>query len=397
MSSAERIEDYPVIEFDITQSGPVMSRIRQYQRMREQHPFVRNSFGPGFWVFTRLDLIREAYQDPELFSSTATNPIDPDPAYKWIPQMLDPPEHTTWRQLLAPAFSPGAMARLAHAVRDRCVEIIESFVDRGSIDFVAEFAQEYPTTIFLELMGLPLQDLAQFLHWEDEILHLSREQDPESARALTAMIEVMGYFDDLLARRRNDRGDDLVSQCLDWTIDGKPIPHDDLLSFCLLMFMAGLDTVTIQLTFMFWHLATHADDRDRIIGEPAIIPSAVEEFLRAYAFVPPARKVTRDVDFHGCPMKAGDMVLLPLCNATRDPEAFADANKVIVDRSPNNHNAFGAGPHRCLGAHLARRELRVALEEWHKRIPHYRVRQGFDVLERGTMFGIAELALEWQN
>jgi cytochrome P450 len=212
---------------------------------------------------------------------------------------------------------------------------------------------------------------------------------------MTAMFEVMGYFDELIKERRHNRQDDLLSEALTWTIEGEPIAHDDMLSFCLLMFMAGLDTVAIQLNYSWWHLATHDADRARIAREPATIPAAVEELLRAYAFVAPGRKVMRDGDFHGCPMHAGDMVLLPLCAATRDPAAFADPETVDFDRQPNNHIAFGVGPHRCLGSHLARRELRIALEEWHKRIPDYRIPDGFEVLEHGGMFGINDLALVW--
>jgi cytochrome P450 len=161
------------------------------------------------------------------------------------------------------------------------------------------------------------------------------------------------------------------------------------------MFMAGLDTVTIQLNYSWWHLATHDGDRARIVKEPEIIPNAVEELLRAYAFVAPGRKVMKDGDFHGCPMKAGDMVLLPLCGATRDPAAFPEPTRVDFDRPANNHLAFGAGPHRCLGSHLARRELRVALEEWHKRIPDYRIPDGAVIDEHGSMFGINQLPLVW--
>jgi cytochrome P450 len=161
------------------------------------------------------------------------------------------------------------------------------------------------------------------------------------------------------------------------------------------MFMAGLDTVSIQLSYAFWHLACHPADRGRLVKEPALIPSAVEEFLRLFAFVAPARKVMRDVDFHGCPLKAGDMVLVPLSAATRDPSHFADATAFVPERENNNHIAFGAGPHRCLGSHLARRELRVALEEWHQRIPDYRLTEGVAVIEHGGMYGIDALELSW--
>jgi cytochrome P450 len=168
--------------------------------------------------------------------------------------------------------------------------------------------------------------------------------------------------------KRTDPADDLLTTALGWEIGGQPIPQNDMLSWCLLMFMAGLDTVSIQLSYAFWYLAGHPADRARLVTEPSLIPGAVEEFLRLFAFVAPARKVTQDVDFHGCPLKKGDMVLVPLSAATRDPGSFDDPTVFVPERAVQNHIAFGVGPHRCLGSHLARRELRVALEEWHTRI-----------------------------
>jgi cytochrome P450 len=395
MSAAERTQDYAVLDYDPALIEPVLSHLTRLDELRPDHPFFRSSVGPGFWVFTRMEPIRDAYQHPERFSSSAVTPTEPNPPFKWIPEMLDPPEHTKWRQLLSPTFSPAAIARMEDKVRSRCVELIEPLVSRGGCDFRADFAQRYPTTIFMELMGLPLDGLERFLQWEDRILHTPSDQDPDHAIAMGAMFEVIGYFDELIKAKRDDPGEDLLSEALTWTIEGEPISHDDMLSFCLLMFMAGLDTVTIQLTYSWWHLATHQDDRVRIVKDPEVIPNAVEELLRAYAFVAPSRKVMQDGDFHGCPLKAGDMVFLPLCAATRDPSAFDDPARVDFDRQPNNHVAFGAGPHRCLGSHLARRELRIALEEWHRRIPDYRVPVGFEVSEHGGMFGINALSLVW--
>ena len=385
----------PVLDYDYTRIQPAGSHQDDLDRFRSQFPFFKSSWAQGFWVLTRLDSIRSAFQDPRTFSSTAIVAYEPDPPYMWIPEQLDPPAHTKWRQLLAPRFSPGAVNRLEEKVRRRCVELIEPFAGRGHVDFLRDFARKYPTTIFMELMGLPTGEAAKFMKWEDEILHLPADQDPDRLRAYTAMGEVTAYFSELIAERRREPRDDLISEALTWKIDGEPIPPDALQSFCLLMFMAGLDTVTIQLSYSWWHLATHEEDRRRVATEPSVIPSAIEELLRYYAFVAPGRKVMADVEHQGCPMKKGDMVLLPLCAATRDPEAFEDADKVILDRQVNNHVAFGVGPHRCLGSHLARRELKVAMEEWHKRIPEYRLPEGAEVLQHGGMFGIDNLELVW--
>jgi cytochrome P450 len=161
------------------------------------------------------------------------------------------------------------------------------------------------------------------------------------------------------------------------------------------MFMAGLDTVSIQLSYAFWYLASHPEARSRLAADPALAAPAVEEFLRVFAFVAPSRKVTQETEFHGCPLKKGDMVLLPLSAACRDAGAFVDPMSVQLERDHNNHIAFGLGPHRCLGSHLARRELRVALEEWHRRIPDYHLAQGVEPVEHGGMYGIDVLELSW--
>jgi cytochrome P450 len=397
MTTTERdsATGWPVVEYDHHRSGPVLSHVEAIDELRRMHPFVRSTHGPGFWILTDGGLVREAMQRPEIFSSSVVTVYDPDPPYKWIPEMLDPPEHTKWRQLLAPHFAPAVVDRLEPRVRSRCVELIDSFADRGHCDFLRDFAWRYPTTIFMEIMGLPLDGLDQFLAWEHEILHLTPEEDPDRTRGYAAMIAVMEYFSGLIEEKRAHPADDLLTRALTWTIDGEPISRDDLLSWCLLMFMAGLDTVSIQLAYSYWHLATHDEDRRRIVEEPGVIPAAIEELLRYYAFVAPARKVVTDVDFHGCPLRAGDMVLVPLSAATRDPQLFPEPDRVILDRSPNNHIAFGAGPHRCLGSHLARRELRIALEEWHRRIPEYRLTEGVEVTEHGGMYGIDRLELSW--
>ena len=387
---------YPVREFNSAGTGPVLSHAEEIDALREEHPFMRSTFGNGFWVMSGAEEIREALQHPETFSSSVVTVHDPDPPYKWIPEMLDPPEHTVWRQLLAPHFAPRVMEKLEDKVRERCIEVIGTFSGAGHCDFLRDFAWRYPTTIFMELMGLPPDGLEQFLDWEHRILHPSADDDPDNATAIEAMLAVMGYFTELIEEKRTHPSDDLLSSSLEWKIDGKPIPLEDLLSWCLLMFMAGLDTVSIQLSYAFWYLAGSPDNRTRIVRDPSVIPAAVEEFLRYFAFVAPARKVMRDTEFHGCPLKTGDMVFVPLSGATRDPARFESAANLQIDRSPNNHIAFGAGPHRCLGSNLARRELRIALEEWHRVIPDYRLTEGVEVTEHGGgLYGIDRLELSW--
>ncbi|MDV3124463.1 cytochrome P450 [Mycobacterium sp. 21AC1] len=320
--------------------------------------------------------------------------------------MLDGDEHKQWRRQLGPLFAPRAVAQMESTVRQRANEIIDEIIAQPgasdatgkkqvSCDFMADFANRFPTTIFLEMIGLPVEELDQFLEWEHGILHAGGSDEEKQQTQLSAMFAVMGRFATIIAERREQPLDDIISKALTYEIDGEPVSDQDLLSFCLLMFMAGLDTVSVTLGWAFLHLARNDADRQRIVAEPSAIPTAVEEFVRAYAIVIPARKVMSDINIQGCPMKAGDMVNIPLNTATRDEAAFVDAKTVDITRTPNNHIGFGAGPHRCLGSHLARQELRIALEEWHRRIPDYRVATGAQMVESGSQLGLETLPLVW--
>jgi cytochrome P450 len=325
-------------------------------------------------------------QNPEVFSNSVVTALDPEPQVKWIPEMLDGDEHKQWRRQLGPLFAPGAVERQEDTIRQRAIDLIDGIVAKGSCDFIAEFAQRFPTTIFLEMMGLPVDELDQFLEWEYWILHVSEEDGGRDTR-MESMMAVVGRFSTVIAERRADPRDDILSKALHYTIDGEPVSDADLLSFCLLM--------TVTLGWMFLHFARNPEDRQRIVESPDSIPAAVEELVRAYAIVIPARKVMADIEIQGCPMKAGDMVNIPLSAATRDENAFADAHRVDLSRKLNNHIAFGVGPHRCLGSHFARRELKIALEEWHKRIPDFRPATDEELQETGGQLGLKSLPLRW--
>jgi len=376
--------------------APLMSWFERIDSLIAAAPYHYSTAAQGFAMLTSLEGIRDVMQHPDAFSNSSVDPTEPNPPYLWIPEMLDPPVHTKWRQLLAPYFSPARIADMEEGVRALARKLVDEIAPKGRCDFTADFAGVYPIQIFLELMGLPVEDAPRFLVWEDHILNPDPETDPDQSRSYQAMQDVMAYFSELFERRRAEPADDLVSAALSWRIDGEPIPDADLLSMCLLMFMAGLDTVTAQLSWTYYHLAANPSDRERLVRDPALIPDAVEESLRFYTIVTPSRKVMRDTVVAGCPLKPGEMVYLPLAAACRDPRGFDDADRFILDRSPNNHIAFGAGAHRCVGSHLARRELRVALEEWHKRIPVYRIAEGTEPATRlGGQRTCIDLVLTW--
>jgi cytochrome P450 len=386
----------PVLSADIGTSGPVLSHFEEWDAIRDEYPAFWNDVGDGHWVVTRFEAIRSALQTPTTFSNESTIIGQPEPEYRLIPTFLDPPEHGKYRQLYNARFSPAAVDKLTPLARQVCRESVEALVASGGCDFIHEFADIYPTKVFLAAVNLDLADADRFVEWVRLIFIGLSGGDPDGMA--TAMAEVREYFSDLLEdRRARPRGADadIVSYLLEARVDGEPLAEDDLLWMLMVLVLAGLDTTKSQLGFMFHHLATHPADRRRLIDEPELIPSAVEEFLRYFAFVPPARKLKHDVEFEGCPMKKGEMVLMPLWAATHDPEVFPDADQVILDRSPNRHIAFGAGPHRCAGAHLARRELTIALEEWHALIPDSEVAPGAELVEHGWQLGLDDLPLVW--
>jgi cytochrome P450 len=387
----------PVVAFEdrpgLVPAGGAFARIDALQDTRT--PAVRAE--SGYWIFTGQDVILDGMQQADLWSSSVLTPADPNPAYKWIPVMLDPPEHTQWRRLLGGYFSPGRTKSMLGEQHGFARELVEGLVQKGECDFVADFARIFPTSIFLQIMGMPRERLAQFMEWENMILHQTQESDPDRTVQALGMKHVMGYFSTLIADRRanpDPEATDVVSAAVAWEIDGAPVADADILNCLLLLFMAGLDTVASQLAYMLYHLGTHPEDRRRVVAEPELAPRLIEEILRAYPIVQTARKARRDEDFHGCPVKAGDMALFPLAAAGRDGAVYPDARTVDLDREVTRHLSFGAGPHRCLGSHLARQELLVALTEWHRLVPDYEV-VGTPLEHAGQMFGLHSLHLRW--
>jgi cytochrome P450 len=383
------IEDYRTF-------GPPVPALTSFERMDgyqdRARPALWTEDTPGYWVFTDHDVILDGLQRPDLWSSQVVTPTEPDPPYKWIPVMLDPPEHTRWRRLLGGYFTPKRTKGMLDEQRRLAAEIIEAVRPKGECDFARDVARVFPATIFLQIMGMPVDKFPEFMEWEEKILHSG-----EAEVRMEGMQLVMGYFAGLIAERRADpdpEASDIVNNALNWEIDGEPVSDADLLNCMLLLFMAGLDTVASQTSYAFLHLATHTEDRKRITASPELVPHAVEELLRVYPITQTARKATRDVEFHGCPVKAGDMAAFPLSAAGRDESVFPDARRVDLDREDVRHLSFGAGPHRCLGSHLARQEMAVLLAEWHRLIPDYELVET-PMEHSGGVWGLDALRLRW--
>jgi cytochrome P450 len=384
----------PVIHLDTVVDRPVGEWSAALNELRARSPILWNEHG-GYWVITRAQLVKEVFQNPAVFTNDSISPGDPNPSYRWIPSNVNPPLHVQYRQILNHAFGPASVARAAPRAREYCRMAIEEVADQGSCDFVATVAGVFPTRVFLELVDLPWQDAPRFVDWSETIFN-GFFSGPAAEKAFA---ESRAYFAALIADRRvapRETAEDFTSHLLASVVDGEPMPDEGALNIFNQLMLAGLDTVKSALSYSMLYLATHAGDRARLAGDPGLIPGAIEEFLRAYPLVMEGRKLSQDIDFHGVPMQAGEMVMLALPAVMHDPEYFDRPDEVILDRPKNNHLSFGGGPHRCLGSHLARMEMAVGLEEWHRRLPDYRLACPVsEVIERGGQLSLRSLPLEW--
>jgi cytochrome P450 len=351
-----------------------------YRQLREQCPVAKGDLGGHDVVLlSRYEDVLFALRHPESFTNESGLGLGDQPL---LPLEVDPPVHTGYRRILNPQFVPREIEKMAPDVRKRVSDLLDTFADRGSCDFHEEFATPLPSGIFLTLMGLPEEDLPKFLQWRDNTIRPDvAPGDVEGAariRQETAHA-VSDYFRERIAERRAEPDDTLLSKIVHATIDGRSLDEAELLGISHLLLLGGLDTVTATLDCMVEYLATHPEQRQRLVDDPTSIPSAIEELLRwlTPVMVVP-RAAAQDLTIGDVEIKKGAGVTLVLGAANGDEAEFA-VDEVDFDREPNKHLAFGGGHHLCLGAHLARMELRIALEELHARIPDYRLADSADV------------------
>ncbi|MEE8165226.1 MAG: cytochrome P450, partial [Myxococcota bacterium] len=298
-----------------------------------------------------------------------------------IPQQIDPPAQTRYRKLLDPLFSLRRSNDLAPKVREQANLLIDKFIDDGECEFDSAFAIPLPCTVFLYLLGLPLDELDLFLGIKDDIIrpHMKTEDLEEMVQVRKdAGQRLYQYFGKVIDERQTQPGgDDLMAAFLSFEIDGEKLTRNEILDICFLTLIAGLDTVTATLGCNIAYLASNPKQRQRLVEKPQLIPGAIEELLRTETPVTALpRIVKKDTTVSGVRLKADEMVTVVLGASNMDESHFDDPDKVDFERERNRHLAFGGGTHRCLGSHLARMELRVAMEEWHRRIPNYEIKPG---------------------
>ena len=347
--------------------------------------------GSPAWVPRRAEDMRAIYYDTECFSPKDFSPFAKLVGETWInsPVELDPPEHGPFRAMVNPVFTPKAMAQLEGKIRDYACEYIDGFAPKGACEFMGDFAFEFPIRVFMELMGLPQARMAEFLDWEMNLLH-----NHDLSKIAAATRSTVDYLRGEIENRRTNPRDDLITYGVQARMGGRSLTEDELVGFMFNLFIGGLDTVSTNMGLHFWHLATYPEDQAALRADPSLIPNAIEEMMRAYGAVTTFRTCRKEVEVRGVRMMPGDKIAMSTTLAGRDPAEFPDPAAVRFDRKPR-HVSFGYGPHICVGMHLARREMRIAMEEFLRRIPAFRLRPGHRVRCHLGMIQPVELPLEW--
>jgi cytochrome P450 len=342
--------------------------------LRQRCPIAHTERFGGGWLPTRYEDVAAIAYDTDHFSSRSIimsnfrPPLDEAPVGGSPPISSDPPFHHDARRLLLPAFTKATVARQEPATRAFCHSLIDAFGDRAVIDAASEYAQHIPIRVIADMLGFPPEDGPRFREFVENTLEGVNQEPDERIERMQQL------FDYLLAQIRDHVDhprDDLTTFLINVELYGSQLEAEHVAGTMALLLIAGIDTTWSAIGASLWHLANTPRDRERLIAEPALLPTALEEFLRAFAPVTMARLVKEDMNWHGADMKADDWILLSFPAANRDPAQFDRANEVVIDRQVNRHAAFGLGIHRCVGSHLARMELRVALEVWLERIPEF--------------------------
>jgi cytochrome P450 len=347
--------------------------------------------GTPAWIVRRVEDLRKLYFDTETFSSKDFSPYSKMIGDTWtnLPVEIDPPHHAKYRAFINPLFTPKAMTKLEGKIRSYAVEYIEEFRLRGACEFMSEFAFEFPIKVFLELMEFPLSNTKQFLEWENGLLH-----EMDMAKMADATRNVVGFLREQIEDRRKNPRDDVISYALAVEVEGRKLDDDELVGFAFNLFIGGLDTVSTNMGLHFLHLARNPQDQTFLKANPDRIPNALDEMMRAYAAVTTFRTCTKETEFGGVKMMPGDKVAVHTTLAGRDPEEFSEPEQVRFDRNPR-HVSWGYGPHMCVGMHLAKREMRIAIEEFVNRIPQFAVKPGHEIEYNLGMIQPVTLPLVW--
>jgi len=382
-----------VVDYDLF--GPVRAEDEYQTRMahflQSGPEIIWTPRNGGHWVFTRAEDIDRGQRDESLFSTRQISLPPVETPAPLVPLEADGAEHIAYRSVLQPVFAPQAIIGMTDAIRDLTIQLIDGFKDRGHCEFVSEFAAILPVAMFMKLADVPDSDRADLLAWAETIIHPKSEQDRHWGYGL-----LTAYIERLMIERADGVGTDLVSRVMQGEVFGRAMTHSERVGMLLVTFNGGLDTVMSAMGFIASYLARHPEQRRRLVDEPAKIPAAIEELMRYFGATGTARIVQDDIDYKGVRMKKGDRVFVQAMVHGRDPRRFPDPDVVDFDRKDKRHATFSQGKHRCIGALLARQELRIFLEEWLKRIPDFAVDPDRpQLIETGMVNTVRRLDLVW--
>ena len=366
-----------------------------FPAMHEKFPPVFYDVGPfgNAWVLTKHEDALFALRHAEYFSNEDATPFprDPEDYFYFIPIEIDPPEHRKYRNIVDPIVSPQGVLKLETRIRALANELIDEFIDKGECEFDEVFGRPLPVLVFLDLMGLPRNMCDTFVSWAMALLHSNDRQ------IMGDTLKTIGdYLKIAIAEKIANPDDGLVSRIAHAEFDGKPISEKEAFGFVTFLFIAGLDTVFATLNNIWLWLARNPDRVQEIINDPDNINAQVEELLRVFSVTFSGRTVAQDVELRGVQLKKGDKItsILPACNY--DPEVFPNPTEVNFHRPKKIILAFTVGVHSCMGAHLARLEIKIALQEWLKRIPDFKVKPGAETIYRpGGVIGPESVPLVW--
>lgn len=366
------------------------------QRMQAERPpafYAPVLFGyGGAWVFNRLADARKIAMDNDNFHKKSGMPFAAMTGGTWamVPSEQNPPDHMLYRALVNPLFTPAAIARLDGKMRQYALDYVLGFKDRGHCEFISELAYEFPIRVFLELMDMPQARVAEFLAWETQLIH-----GTDIEEVTQATISVVNCLREEIAARRANPGDDFISFGIKAQFKGRDLNDDEMLGFCFGLFIGGLDTVSTHMGHFFRHLAEYPEDQAALRADPSKITDAIEELFRAYGAVTTMRICTNDIEIGGIQLRAGDQVAMSGPLLGRDPTEYSEPEKIKLDRRPK-HMALGFGPHLCMGLHLARREIRIAMEVMLEQLPEFRIAPGAEIVyDLGGVVQPMTLPLVW--
>ena len=391
----EHVPQHLVYDYEVY-SGPRNYEYPQVELSeklaREAPPIFWSPLNGGHWVITRAADAQAIMRNSEVFSS--------DPKYnkdkamvpvRHLPLYYDPPEHGEARKILAPLFTPTAVLKMEQGIRSLAQELIEAVYAKGECEFVSEIGHRYPVTIFMRLADGPMDAREELIEKAGTYL---RSED--FATRQKSIRELTDYLTKFVDERSNKLGDDLISLIVKATFLGRPLTREEIIGGTVLMFLAGLDTVASMTSFVMHFLARHPEQYAELVRNPELIPNAVEELMRVCAVSAPERGVRTDTVYNGIEMRQGDRVVIMLQFSGMDKGENKNPAHVDFTREVSFHLAFGSGPHRCMGSHLARLEIRTLLQEWTKRIPEMRFKEGADVhVQGGQVWVPASMPLVW--